>query len=220
MVSSAILKRTAVTMVTVVFSQSDCFSMFSGFFKPNRNSTFYPKDTRPSSRQSFTTYPFSRRRRHRQTNRQRLLLYRYLTINSTLFSVRLLSFTVITCVISHFAARFARISSIFLNFNWKCVYSPSFNFGLTSLNMLTSGERSEPWDVMVLAEGVTFLISTHNLCPPTIDDGSTPLPHPTPHPIPVSSPSSPPSHPHPQGHLRSNIPLGVWKFVIINEIFV
>ena len=42
------------------------------------------------------------------------------------------------------------------------MYSPSFNFELTCL---TSGERSEPRDVMVLAEGVNISISTHNLCP-------------------------------------------------------
>ena len=40
---------------------------------------------------------------------------------------------------------------------------------------IKKAELSHPWDVMVLAEGVNTSISTDNLCPPTIDDGLTPL---------------------------------------------
>ena len=54
-----------------------------------------------------------------------------------------------------FCARFARISSTFLNLNCKmCVFPSSIS-------------DWRPWrDVMVLAEGVNISISTHNLCPP------------------------------------------------------
>ena len=80
------------------------------------------------------------------------------------YTSELSSFT----VIAHFAAHFARISSMFLNFNCQMCVFPLIQFRID-----VPDERR---DVMVLAEGVKISISTHNLCPPpTIDDGSTPL---------------------------------------------